>query len=279
MSGLDPFTIFILSVGLGLVGFIEPCSIGSTLIVIKHLEGKRTAAKIAELGTFTLARAVFTGLLGLAAIVLGSAFIGFQKAAWAMLGTLYAGLGLVMISGRAGWLMAFIGPHLARVSPAEGSGLLGLIFGMNIPACAAPLLIALLGTAAVAGAAGHAYATGFVSLAIFGLALSAPLVVAVLIAPARRMLDRLSGLSRRFPLLTGALLLALGAWVVRDAYVTEAWPEQQSLLQRLEARRDAKQTEIQYLGPSDLRPHGQSGARRAGRSYPEPADDPERDEK
>jgi hypothetical protein len=154
-----------------------------------------------------------------------------------------------------------------------------LIFGMNIPACAAPLLIARLGTAAVAGAAGHAYATGFVSLALFGLALSAPLVVAVLIAPARRMLDRLSGLSRRFPLLTGALLLALGAWVVRDAYVTQAWPEQQSLLQRLEARRDAKQTELQYLGPSDLRPHGQSGARRAGRSYPEPADDPERDEK
>jgi len=82
MSELDLFTVVVLPVGLGLPGFIEPCSIGSTLIVIKYLEGCSTAAKFAEVCIFTLVRALFMGLLGLAAIMVGAAFIGFQKAAW-----------------------------------------------------------------------------------------------------------------------------------------------------------------------------------------------------
>jgi copper chaperone CopZ len=57
-------------------------------------------------------------------------------------------------------------------------------------------------------------ARGFVSLALFGLALSLPLVVAVLFAPARRGLDWLASLTGRVPLWTGVLLIALGLWSV-----------------------------------------------------------------
>jgi cytochrome c-type biogenesis protein len=91
---------------------------------------------------------------------------------------------------------------------------LGVLFGLNIPACAAPLLVALLGAAAADGASSRTLASGFGSLAAFGLALSLPLVVAVYFERARNALDRLAQLSRRVPRWTGLLLIALGAWSV-----------------------------------------------------------------
>jgi cytochrome c-type biogenesis protein len=91
---------------------------------------------------------------------------------------------------------------------------LGVLFGLNIPACAAPLIFALLGAAAAGGAAGATLVSGFLSLALFGLALSLPLVVAVMFDPARSALDWLAGLSRRIPFWTGVLLVALGVWSV-----------------------------------------------------------------
>ena len=86
--------------------------------------------------------------------------------------------------------------------------------GLNIPACAGPILVVLLATAAAEGARGTTFAHGFVSLALFGFALSLPLVVAVLFARARRALDWLAGLSRRLPFWTGLLFVLLGVWSI-----------------------------------------------------------------
>jgi cytochrome c-type biogenesis protein len=203
-----------LPVAFGLVGFIEPCSIGSTLIVIKAMEGKPPAVKLAQMSLFAGFRAAFIGILGAAAVIVGGAFFGFQKAAWILLGALYAVLGLLYLSGRIGWLMRSFGPSLARVSSVRGSAVLGVLFGLNIPACAAPLLLALLGASAAAGARGGSAVQGFLALALFGLALSLPLLVAVFFARARRALDWLAALSRRLPVWTGLLLVALGAWSI-----------------------------------------------------------------
>ncbi len=223
---LEPtFTSLVaLPVGLGLLGFVEPCSIGSTLVFIKHIEGKDGAAKLAQVGLFALVRAVFIGLLGVLAVVLGTAFFGLQRVAWIVLGAAYVALGLLYLTGRASILMTSLGPSMARLSDARGSATLGLLFGLNIPACAAPLVFALLGAAAAAGAAGATLVTGFVSLALFGLALSLPLIVAVLFAPARRALDWLAGLSRRMPFWTGLLLVALGAWSIWFAIAVPMTP-------------------------------------------------------
>jgi cytochrome c-type biogenesis protein len=87
------------------------------------------------------------GLLGVIAVVLGSAFIGFQKGAWIALGAIYVLIGLGYATGRVGLLRRSLGPSLARLSGLRGSAALGALFGLNIPACAAPLLLALLGTA------------------------------------------------------------------------------------------------------------------------------------
>ncbi len=86
-----------------------------------------------------------------------------------------------------------------------------MLFGLNIPACATPLLIVLFGAAAVGGVS---FARGFTSLALFGLALSLPLIVAVLVPSARRALDWIAGLSQRAPLWTGVVLIGLGLWSI-----------------------------------------------------------------
>lgn len=214
MTGNPLLDVVVLPIAFGLFGFIEPCSIGATLIFIKVLEGKSAAEKVVQVATFALGRGVFIGLLGAVAVLVGSAFFGFQKAAWVVLGVLYAALGLAYLSGKIGWVARSFGPRLARLSSARGSAALGAIFGLNIPACAAPLLVALLGASAASGSRGGSAAEGFVSLGLFGLALSLPLVVAVLFAPARRALDWLAALSRRLPVWTGILLITLGAWSV-----------------------------------------------------------------
>ncbi len=211
----SPFThLFALPILFGLLGFVEPCSIGSTLVLIKHMEQRTPGQKIAYAAIFTATRALFIGLLGILAAVLGSAFLGFQKAAWFVLGAIYIVLGLVYLTGKAGALMQSFGPSLARLRTPRGSVALGVLFGLNIPACAAPLIFVLLGAAAAGGAAGATLVGGFVSLATFGLALSLPLLAAVFFAPARRALDWVAGLSRRMPLWTGLLLVLLGAWSI-----------------------------------------------------------------
>ena len=214
MSDPSLMSLVVLPVAFGLIGFIEPCSIGATLVLIKFLEGKDARTKVAQVAIFAATRAVFIGLLGIAAALLGTAFFALQKAAWVALGALFVGIGLLLVLGRGPLLMTTIGPSLGSLTGARGSAGLGLLFGLNIPACAVPLLIALLAAAAAQGATGGTLAAGFVSLSLFGLALSLPLVVAVLFEPARRALDRLARLSQRLPLWTGLVLIALGLWSI-----------------------------------------------------------------
>jgi cytochrome c-type biogenesis protein len=170
--------------------------------------------KVAQTALFALTRALFIGGLGIGAVLVGSVFLGFQKGAWVVLGVVYVALGAAYLTGRSGALMRALGPGLARLSGLSGSAVLGVLFGLNIPACAAPLLFVLLGAAAAGGTGGATLAEGFVSLGLFGFALSLPLVAAVLFAPARSLLDRIAGLSRRMPVWTGLVMIVLGLWSI-----------------------------------------------------------------
>jgi cytochrome c-type biogenesis protein len=219
MTGNAFVDLWLLPVGFGLLGFIEPCSIGATLVFIKTLEGNERRVKLAQAGVFALTRAGFIGALGALAVLVGSAFFGFQRAAWLLLGALYVLLGALYLAGKSGWLMRSIGPRIGRFASVRGSAALGLLFGLNIPACATPLLLALLGAGAAAGARGGSVLEGFTALALFGFALSLPLLAALPFAAARRALDRLAALSRRLPLPTGALFVLLGLWSIRFAFV------------------------------------------------------------
>lgn len=206
--------VALLSISLGLLGFVEPCSMGSNLILVKHLEQRPYRSALLQIGVYTVVRALFMGVLGAAAALIGAYFFGLQRAMWIGLGAVYLGLGLLYLCGRQGWLIDRLGSLLSRASGARGSAALGLLFGLNVPACAVPLIVVLLGLNASQASAGNAPLQGFVSLLLFGLALSAPLVLAVLWSPARRGLDWLAGLSVRLPRWTGAVLAALGLWSI-----------------------------------------------------------------
>src|SRR5216683_244746 len=200
----DLVNLLFLPLGLGLLGFIEPCSIGSSLLFVQYVDGKTAAVKVAQAVRFTATAAL-----------VGTAFIGFQRAGWLLLGAIYVALGIVYLARKATMLMRTLGPRLGRLSGKRGAVALAVLFGLNIPACAAPLLFAILGSAAVGGAGGLAQmARGFVSLAVFGLTLSLPLAVVILWKPARQALDRAAAWSPRTPLWIGLLLIALGAWSV-----------------------------------------------------------------
>lgn len=204
---MDVWTLLVLPLGLGLLGFIEPCTVGSSLLFVKYLEGKEAAAKLLETGIFAATRALFIGAL---AALVGSAFLDAQRWFWVLLGSAYVALGVVYLLGKHWKLMRVLGPKLNRVRTPRGAAALGVVFGLNIPACAAPLLAAVFaasfGTATVA--------QGFWMMAIFGLALSLPLVVAVFSARARAWLDRIAALAQRVPFWTGVVFVVLGAWSV-----------------------------------------------------------------
>lgn len=207
-------TLLLLPIGLGLLGFIEPCTMGSNLLLIKHLERRPARDRLVQMLVFAATRALFMGLLGVAAALIGARFFGLQRVLWVGLGALYLGFGLLYLAGRQGLLMVRLGPLLSRASGARGSAALGLLFGLNVPACAAPLIVVLLGFSASQAAGGDAPARGFVSLLLFGLALSLPLLLAVLWAPARRALDAVAGLAVRLPRWTGVVLVGLGIWSI-----------------------------------------------------------------
>lgn len=214
MNELGAFQLIVLPIGLGLFGFIEPCSIGSSLVFVKFLEDKSATEKFAQTLLFAATRAAFIGALGIGAVLVGSAFVSYQKAAWIVLGLLYALLGVLLMTDRASRLMVAFGPRIARLPGRRASAGLGVLFGLNIPACAAPLLAALLAMAAATGASGAAIAAGFISLTLFGLALSLPLIAAVFFTRARRLLDALAHQGGRYPKWAGALLLVLGLWSI-----------------------------------------------------------------
>jgi cytochrome c-type biogenesis protein len=203
-----------LPIGLGLFGFIEPCSVGSSLLFIKSIEGKSASDKLAQVGTFALIRALAMGALGLAAVGLGAAFLGLQQGAWLVFGTVYVLVGLLYLAGKSQLFSVSFGAVLSRFSSKKGSATLGALFAFNIPACAAPLIVALLGMAAAGGAGGAPLTRGFISMALFGLALSLPIVAAAFFSRAQTALDQLAGLSRRMPRWTGAVLIILGLWSI-----------------------------------------------------------------
>lgn len=206
-----------LPIALGLLGFIEPCTIGSTMLFLHYMEGRSPRDQILQTATFALARAALMGALGAAAVLVGSVFVDYQKGAWALMGAIYIGLGIVYLTGHISHLKRGFGVSLGRIQGKAGAATLGMIFAFNIPACAGPLLIVLLGTAAVSEA--NSLLRGFVMLTLFGLALSLPLVAAVVTATGRKLFERLAHYSSGAPKVLGLIFIALGLWSIRFSMV------------------------------------------------------------
>lgn len=67
-----------LAVGRGLLGFEEPCSVGSHLLFVKYLESNSPRKRLLKTTIFTLTRAGFMAGLGVLAALLGAGLQGLQ---------------------------------------------------------------------------------------------------------------------------------------------------------------------------------------------------------
>jgi cytochrome c-type biogenesis protein len=214
---MDMAQTLALAAGLGLLGFVEPCSVGSHLIFLKFLDQLPERQRVLQTLIFTSVRAALMAALGVLAALIGTRFLGIQRGLWAVLGSFYILLGLIYLGGGAPWMIRRMDRLLPRVSATAGGVTLGAVFGLNIPACAAPLLTVLLGGAAAHAAAGGGLVYGASTLLVFGLALSSPLVLAVFTRRGRRMLNGIARLAARMPRITGAVVL-LGLWSISLAF-------------------------------------------------------------
>ncbi len=211
---MSEFSFLALAFGLGLLGFIEPCSLGANGIFLGYLREKDKGTRILETAKFTLSRSVVLGLFGLGIAFLGSFVFSAQKGFWLLLGLLYLALGVaIILNARFRWGL-FGRISLGRVLPAhrDRSLGLGLLFGLNLPACAYPLMVALLGRSATSGVV-----WGFTALFVFGLALSLPLMPLALSERTAKLFVRLTRLRGAAPYVIGTVLLLLAAYVLYTA--------------------------------------------------------------
>ena len=206
---MDP-SLFILAAGLGLLGFIEPCTIGAHMIFVRALDDRTQAQKLSATAAFAFGRCMTAGLFGLMFALLGQEMIGIQTSLWIGFGTIYVLIGVHLLADFANPLRRTISFVPESWKRRRQPLVMGLVFGLNIPACAAPLLLGLLGVAAI----GQAMSTGFIIMAVFGLFLSAPIFVLIFVPEASHHLSMLGqkiGQSRRF---VGLLFVAVGIWAI-----------------------------------------------------------------
>lgn len=194
----------------GLVGAITPCALGINAVFLSSVTGKPRPRRTWEWLLFALSRAVMLTVLGLAFGLLGQAIggfvLGYQRLiAWGLIV-----LGVLFILSRF-WRVPW--PYLSlagnRAPTGNGSALaLGAVFGLDIPACTSPLVLALLAQTVLVGD----WLFGAISLFVFGVGMSLPLLPITMAAGADRWLV---GVSQRyktpFYLTAGGLLILLGA--------------------------------------------------------------------
>lgn len=169
-----------------------------------------------------LVRATVLGLIGLATAWIGSELFTAQRSLWAAFGLLYIALGALYLSGRQGAFLRALTPRSERLKRRGRTWGIGVAFGFYIPACAVPLLLILVGAGTAQSAAGAAVVSGFLSLFVFGLALSAPFFALVGTARGQLWIDRLVRLAGHLPRPTGALLVVLGLFSVGFALFSDA---------------------------------------------------------
>ena len=200
----------LLAFGLGLLGFVEPCTIGAHMLFLAGQRVRTMGQRIGAALVFLLARLVVMGGFGGLIVLLGQRLIGVQTGAWLVFGAIYLGLGLAILAGWDKMMRRRIGFAPERWKVASSPLLQGLAFGLNIPACAAPILFGLIGTATVTGTA----ATGFLMMGVFALALSLPLLPLSVVPRLARPLDRLADWLRPRRWLLGVIFVGLGIWSV-----------------------------------------------------------------
>ena len=199
-----------LAFGLGLLGFVEPCTVGAHLIFLDRLLVRPPARRLSATVGFIVARLVVMAGFGGAIVYFGQRAIGVQTSFWLVFGVVYMALGFAMLGRLDRALKHRIGIAPEQWRAAGNPVLQGLAFGFNIPACAAPILFALMGAATLTGSA----VSGMLLMGNFALALSLPLLPLTLWPGLAERLARLADRLRARRWILGALFVLLGVWSI-----------------------------------------------------------------
>ena len=157
--------LVILPIGLGLFLFVESCTIGGHLLFLETQNNRQRLARIHAVLTFIVSRSIVAGLFGVPIAFLGHKIISVQTGFWLVFGVIYLVMGFLFLIGRTNLVKRKISLAPKAWKSAESPLVLGIAFGLNIPACAAPILFGLLGLAATTGTV----IIGFLMMFLFGL--------------------------------------------------------------------------------------------------------------
>lgn len=192
----------------GLGGAFTPCTLGVNLMMIQFLSGKSKGRRLWEWTQFAVSRALLLTLLGLAIGLLGQAIESFTWWFQMVINITVVGMGVLFIMSRKKPVFKgfdFSGDRVPS-SNASAAGL-GMLFGLNITACIAPLVLALLAGTVLVGD----WVLGAAALFIFGVMLSVPILVAIFSESASMWIANASRKYRTaFYTVIGAVLIVLG---------------------------------------------------------------------
>ncbi len=187
---------------LGFLGFIQPCSFGVNSIFLSYMKREKISRRLLEVGKMFAVRVAFFSLLGAAA--------GYAvDALWAQMPAYpYLILGSIFLISKIKPLpMPNVTPLKLLRRANDPSLPLAVNFGLSIPSCVLPLLIAALLLAQNA-------AFGIANLFLFSLALSLPLILA---AWKNKGMEKVSELVDRAPVIAGASLIAFALKSLEEA--------------------------------------------------------------
>ncbi len=215
--------LFILPVILGLVGAITPCAMGINALFLGYLMDKERRVRLWQGAQFTLVRAGLLTLLGLLFGLLGQTAAGFIFAYQKVIAVSLILLGgLFIVSGYRPLPIPELGLGRRFGRGPGGALTLGILFGLDIPACTGALVLALLARTVLMGN----YVAGAISLFVFGVAMSLPVLAVAMFEGANRALV---GFSRRartaFYFGAGGLLILVGAGELSPRVIafTSSW--------------------------------------------------------
>lgn len=201
-------------IGLGLLGFVEPCSLGANAVFLSYIAPLSGWRRVAEVLTFTVSRGVFLGLIGAVAGAAGGAVLALQRWYILALGVVFVLLGVLVLTGGTRYLPRLPGLGVGRLQRVPPTALLlGVVFGLSAPACATPLLAALVARSLPLSAAG-----GFLQMFVFGVAMSAPLIGFAVWRGWQQGLRRLSALRPYVSYLAGGALLLIGVYGIASGW-------------------------------------------------------------
>jgi cytochrome c-type biogenesis protein len=203
------YSMIILPFVFGLIGFVEPCSMGINMMFLSSIDRTSSARRFREIAVFMLVRALVLALLGLSVSLVGNSLFSFERFLFIFLASIYIVVGFLMIFSKS-LLGKLRNVHIAGwlgLDLKEGSlKRFGLIAGLTIPACAIPLITVLLSQSLLLGD----IITGFIALFVFGIALTIPLAVFSYFKGGMIWLSWIAERAKKLRVVGGVILILIG---------------------------------------------------------------------